>query len=201
MTKEFNLLITGVGGQGVILMSELLGAAAVKDGLRVRGSEILGMAVRGGSVTSAIRIGEDVHGPLIPTGKCSVLVGMEPSETLRNISCLSPSSLVILNNAVTVPFTVPLGKSSYPALETILEKLNKAAGQVIPLDAVKLALKAGSRLTTNIVLLGALFGTELPIKTATVKQAIEERFPAKLTPLNLKAFDLGYQACRQALKK
>jgi len=201
MIKEFNVLITGVGGQGVILMSELLGGAAVKDKLKVRGSEILGMAVRGGSVTSAIRLGEDVYGPLIPTGKCSALVGMEPSEALRNITCLSKSSLVILNTAVTVPFTVSLGQSSYPSLEVILEKLNKAAERVIKLDAAKLAQEAGNLLTTNIAMLGALFGTErLPIKVATIKEAVEERFPAKLAPVNMKAFDLGYEACRRALK-
>ncbi len=201
MTKEFNVLISGVGGQGVILMSELLGKSAVKDKLQVRGSEILGMAVRGGSVTSAIRLGDDVYGPLIPMGKCNALVGMEPSEALRNITCLSKSSLVILNTAVTVPFTVPLGQSSYPSLEAILEKLNKAAGRIIQLDAAKLAQDAGSLLTTNIVMLGALFGTEqLPIKIATIKENIQMRFPSKVAPVNLKAFDLGYQACQQALK-
>ncbi|MCX6011470.1 MAG: indolepyruvate ferredoxin oxidoreductase subunit beta [Chloroflexi bacterium] len=201
MIKEFNVLITGVGGQGVILISELLGEAAVKDQLKVRGSEILGMAVRGGSVTSAIRLGEDVYGPLIPTSKCSALVGMKPSEALRNITCLSKSSLVILNTAVTVPFTVPLGQSSYPSLEAILEKLNKAAERVIQLDAAKLAQEAGSLLTTNITMLGALFGTgRLPIKVSTIKEAIEERFPAKLAPVNMKAFDLGYESCRRALK-
>jgi indolepyruvate ferredoxin oxidoreductase beta subunit len=198
--KEFNILITGVGGQGVILMSELLGRAAVADDLKVRGSEILGMAVRGGSVTSAIRMGEDVYGPLIPTGKCHALVGMEPSEALRNISYLSKSSLVIVNTALTVPFTVSIGESSYPALETILEKLAKACGRIVQTDAAQLAQEAGSRLTTNIVMLGALFGTDqLPIKIATIKETIEERFPAKLAPLNIKAFDLGYQACRRAL--
>ena len=95
MVKEFNVLITGVGGQGVILMSELLGNAAVSDDLNVRGSEVLGMAVRGGPVISTIRIGSEVHGPLIPMGKCDVLAGMEPSEALRNITYLSPSSLVM----------------------------------------------------------------------------------------------------------
>ncbi|GAH36815.1 unnamed protein product, partial [marine sediment metagenome] len=106
MIKEFNILITGVGGQGVILMSELLGKAAVEEGLKIRGSEILGMAVRGGSVTSIIRIGDEVYGPLIPLGKCDTLIGMEPSEALRNITYLSKSSLVILNTAAIVPFTV-----------------------------------------------------------------------------------------------
>ena len=201
MIKEFNILITGVGGQGVILISELLGRAAVTDKLRVRGSEILGMAVRGGSVTSAIRIGEEVYGPLIPTGKCHALVGMEPSEALRNIAYLSKSSLVLVNTAVTVPFTVSVGESKYPSLEEILGQLGKASGRIVQLDAAKIAQDAGSRLTTNIVMLGALFGTEqLPIKIDTIKETIRERFPAKLAPVNIRAFDLGYEACRQALK-
>jgi indolepyruvate ferredoxin oxidoreductase beta subunit len=201
MAKEFNILITGVGGQGVILMSELLGRAAVADGLRVRGSEILGMAVRGGSVTSSIRIGEDVYGPLIPTGKCQVLVGMEPSEALRNISYLSKSSLVLLNTAVTAPFTVFIGESSYPSLEEIIGQLGKASGRIVQLDAAKTAQKAGSLLATNIVMLGALFGTEqLPIKIATIKETIRERFPVKAAPVNVKAFDLGYETCQQSVK-
>jgi indolepyruvate ferredoxin oxidoreductase beta subunit len=201
MMREFNILITGVGGQGVILMSELLGKAAVADKLNVRGSEILGMAVRGGSVTSAIRIGEDVYGPLIPTGKCHALVGMEPSETLRNISYLSKSSLVIVNTTATIPFTVSIGESRYPDLEEILKQLAKASAKIVQLDAAKLAKEAGNRLATNIVMLGALFGTDqLPIKIATIKKTIEERFPARLAPLNMKAFDLGYEACRQAAR-
>jgi indolepyruvate ferredoxin oxidoreductase beta subunit len=201
MVKEFNILITGVGGQGVILMSELLGKAAVADNLRVRGSEILGMAVRGGSVTSVIRIGDDVYGPLIPTGKCHVMVSMEPSEALRNISYLSKYSLVIINKAITVPFTVSIGESTYPSLEEMLAKLGQASDTIIQLDAVKTAQEAGNRLTTNIVMLGALFGTgQLPIKIATIKESIEARFPAKLGPVNIKAFDLGYETCRQAVR-
>jgi len=198
--KEFNILITGVGGQGVILMSELLGKAAVADNLKVTGSEILGMAVRGGSVTSVIRIGDDVFGPLIPTGKCHVLVGMEPSEALRNIAYLSKSSLVIINTEVTFPFTVFIGESGYPGLDEIVGKLARASANIVQLDANQLAQEAGNRLATNIVMLGALFGTDrLPIKTATIKETIEERFPAKLAPLNIRAFDLGYEACRQVL--
>jgi indolepyruvate ferredoxin oxidoreductase beta subunit len=201
MVKEFNILITGVGGQGVILMSELLGRAAVADNLRVRGSEILGMAVRGGSVTSAIRIGDEVYGPLIPTGKCNALIGMEPSEALRNIAHLSKSSIVLVNTAVTVPFTVSIGESKYPGVEEIISQLGKASSRIVQLDAAKTAQEAGSRLTTNIVMLGALFGTgQLPIKIDTIKETIRERFPAKLAPVNIRAFDLGYEACRQAVK-
>jgi indolepyruvate ferredoxin oxidoreductase beta subunit len=200
MVKELNILITGVGGQGVILMSELLGKAAVADGLRVRGSEILGMAVRGGSVTSIIRLGDEVYGPLIPMGKCNALVGMEPSEALRNIAYLSNDNSVIINTAVTIPFSVSVGESKYPSLVEILKKLSQASDRIIQLDAAKLARQAGNVLTTNIVMLGALFGTELlPIKMATIKETIQAHFAAKGARLNTKAFDIGYEACRQAV--
>lgn len=201
MVREFNILITGVGGQGVILMSELLGKSAIADRLRVKGSEILGMAVRGGSVTSIIRFGDEVYGPLIPAGKCDIIIGMEPSEALRNASFLSKSGLVILNTVPIVPFTVSLGQSSYPSLEQVLEKLNSVASKTITLNAAEIAKEAGSLLSANIVMLGALFGTELlPLKIATIKEAIEARFPAKVAPVNIKAFDLGYQVCQQVVK-
>jgi indolepyruvate ferredoxin oxidoreductase beta subunit len=126
---------------------------------------------------------------------------MEPSEALRNISYLSKSSLVLLNTTVTAPFTVFIGESGYPSLEEIIGQLGKASGRIVKLDAAKTAQEAGSLLATNIVMLGALFGTDqLPIKIATIKEAIRERFPAKVAPVNIKAFDLGYEACRQAVK-
>ncbi len=201
MIKEFNVLIAGVGGQGVILMSELLGKAAVKDNLKVRGSEVLGMAVRGGSVSSTIRIGSEVYGPLIPAGKCHLLIGMEPAEALRNITFLSPTSLVILNLNKIVPFTILQGKSQYPGLEEIQQKLNPVSRQVISLDAAQLAAEAGNPITANMVMLGASFvATQMPVKLETIKKVIQEHFPAKLSPVNVKAFDLGYQVCQQALK-
>jgi indolepyruvate ferredoxin oxidoreductase beta subunit len=201
MIKEFNVLITGVGGQGIILMSELLGTAAVKDELNVRGSEVLGMAVRGGSVVSTIRIGSEVYGPLIPAGKCHLLIGMEPAEALRNIACLSPSSLVILNLRKVVPFTVLQGGSQYPGLNEILKTLNAVSRQIIKLEAAQLAEEAGNPITANIVMLGAAFGTgQMPVKPETIKAVIQSRFPARIAPINTKAFDLGYQACQQSLR-
>lgn len=201
MVKEFNIVIAGVGGQGVILMSELLGNAAVKDGLNVRGSEVLGMAVRGGSVSSTIRIGDGVSAPLVPAGKADVLVGIEPVEALRNIAYLWQSSLVILNTEKVVPFTVALGQSAYPKMETIIEKLGRASDRVIQLSAVQIAREAGSILSANIVMLGALFGIgKLPIKIETIKEQIRSRFSARLAPVNIRAFDLGYRACQKALK-
>ena len=202
MIKEFNILITCVGGQGVILMSELLGEAAVSDGLRVRGSEVLGMAVRGGPVISTIRIGSEVYGPLIPAGKGDLVIGMEPAETLRNITYMSKSSLIILNTRRVVPVMVFLGKSSYPSLDEILERLEANSDRVIKLDAVQLAEEAGSGLSANMVMLGASFGTgRLPIKIETIKKTMEAHFSAKIAPVNIRAFDLGYLTCQRRLSE
>ncbi len=199
--KELNILIVGVGGQGVILMSELLGEVAVSEGLNVRGSEVLGMAVRGGSVSSIIRIGSEVYGPLIPMGKGDIIIGMEPAEALRNIVYLSKAGLVILNTKKVVPFTASLGEREYPSLDTIMEKIKLIASKVVVLNAAQIAEEAGSPLTANIVMLGALFAADrLPLKADTMKEALKSHFPPKLAPVNLKAFDLGYQICREAFR-
>ncbi len=198
--KELEVIICGVGGQGVVLMSELLGNAAVRDGIGVRGSEVLGMAQRGGSVFSNLRLGSGIYAPLTPEGKCDVMVAVEPSEALRNIQYLSKSSMVLLNTREVKPFTVYLGSSGYPGLEEILDKLNKASERVITLDATRLAQEAGNLQTTNVVMLGALFGTGLmPIKMETAKEVVKARVPVKAIDVNLKAFDLGYEEVQKNL--
>lgn len=194
--KELNVIMAGVGGQGVVLMSEILGNAAVRDGLRVRGSEVLGMAQRGGSVFSNIRFGEEVYSPLTTEGKCDILVALEPSEALRNIQYLNKTSVVIANTRKIVPATVSMGKSHYPEIKEIEEKLRQVAGRVIMVDALALAEQAGNRQTTNVVMLGTMFGCgKMPIKLETVKAAILERVPARAAEVNMKAFELGIQAC------
>jgi indolepyruvate ferredoxin oxidoreductase beta subunit len=201
MEKEFNIIICGVGGQGVVLMSELLGNAAVRDGVAVKGSEVLGMAQRGGSVFSNIRLGGDVIAPLTPEGKCDVLIAVEPSEALRNIQYLARSSVVVLNSQTVMPYTVFLGKSGYPGHEQILARLGEVTDRVITLDANKLAEAAGSLQSANVVMLGALYGTGLlPVTPETAKAVIKSRFKAKVGEINIKAFDLGYEEVRKALK-
>jgi len=195
--KELNVIIAGVGGQGVVLMSEILGNAAVRDGLRVRGSEVLGMAQRGGSVFSNIRLGEEVYAPLTTDGKCDILVALEPSEALRNIQYLNSSSIVIMNIRKVIPATVSMGKSSYPEIDQIQAKLASVAARVIAMDAVDLAEKAGNRQATNVVMLGAVFGCgRLSLNLESVKGAILERVPAKAAAANLKAFELGAATCQ-----
>ena len=199
--KELNIIIAGVGGQGVVLMSEILGNAAVRDGLKVRGSEVLGMAQRGGSVFSNIRLGDEVYSPMTPDGKCDVLISLEPSEALRNIQYLNSKSIVIMSNRKVIPATVSMGKSTYPEIDQIQKKLESVTARVLALDAVEIAEKAGNRQSSNVVMLGALFGSgKMPIKIETVKEAIRERVPAKAADVNLKAFDMGYELIKNSLK-
>ncbi|OGN98457.1 MAG: hypothetical protein A2Y58_04955 [Chloroflexi bacterium RBG_13_51_52] len=200
--KEFNIIICGVGGQGVVLVSELLGNAAVRGGVAVKGSEVLGMAQRGGSVFSNLRLGGDVIAPMTPEGKCDVLIAVEPSEALRNIQYLAKNGVVVLNTTTVMPYTVYLGKSGYPTQDQIINKFRDVTDRIITLDASGLAKQAGSAQATNVVMLGALFGTGLiPIKDETVKEAILARFKAKVGEMNIKAFDLGYQHVKTALGK
>jgi indolepyruvate ferredoxin oxidoreductase, beta subunit len=192
--KEINILITGVGGQGVILLSELLGDAVVEEGLKIRGSEVLGMAVRGGPVFSNLRIGDDVYGPLTPTGKCTVMLAMEPSEALRNMNFLSRASMVILNTRTIEPFTCAIGQSTYPPLSEIVKNLEAAVAKVVSIDADDLAKKAGNPRSANIVMLGALFGSgKIPVSVEKIKEIIKSHFPAKAFSANLDAFNSGFQ--------
>jgi len=194
------VVIAGVGGQGVILVSEILGKAGVSAGLSIRGSEVLGMAVRGGPVISTVRMGSEVYGPLVPAGKGDLMIGMEAAEAVRNITYMSMSSLIILNTQMVMPVMVLLGQSRYPTLDEIMEGLEGHSNRVIKLDALQLAKEAGSVLTANIVMLGAAFGTELlPISIETIKKTVGAHFSAELTPVNIRAFDLGYETCRRLL--
>lgn len=198
--KEINIIICGVGGQGVVVVSELLGTAAVRGNVAVKGSEVLGMAQRGGSVFSNLRLGGDVIAPMTPEGKCDVLIAVEPSEALRNIQYLAKNSVVVLNTTTVLPYTVYLGQSGYPTQDEIISKLRKVTDRIITLDASGLAKQAGSLQATNVVMLGALFGTGLmPIKDETAKEAILARFKAKVGEINIKAFDLGYEHVKKAL--
>lgn len=195
--KELNIIIAGVGGQGVVLLSDLLGAAAVRGGMKVRGSEVLGMAQRGGSVFSNIRMGENVESPMTSEGKCDVLIALEPSEALRNIQYLGKSSIVVMSTRKVIPSSVSMGKSAYPDIELIKQKLEAAAGKVVTVDATTLAEKAGNRQSSNVVMLGTLFGTgKMPFTPEIVKGLISEKFSAKALEVNIKAFDLGFEAVK-----
>jgi indolepyruvate ferredoxin oxidoreductase beta subunit len=194
MMSEVNVLIAGVGGQGTVLMGELLGKAAVEDGLRVRGCEMIGAAQRGGAVTSMLRMGGSCEAPVIPHGKGNVMIALEPAEALRNIIYMSKSSIIILNRRMVIPVTTMVGIGNYAGIDVIIEKLKKNSSAVVDLDAIALAEQAGSGRSANMVMLGAAFAPGvIPIKLETIKAIIETRFREKVRLFNITAFDLGYR--------
>ncbi len=196
MIKEFNLLIAGVGGQGSILSSHIVGDAAIRDGYHVRVAETYGAAMRGGAVMGQIRIGPNVQEPLIPEDAANALVALEPLEGLRRgIRYLSPSALAVLNTQQVSPVDVNLGRARYPTMNQIVEKLGRLCKKVITMDGTALAEKAGSVRTLNVVMIGALKGLDvLPISEESLKKAIVERVPVGTHDMNLKAFRLGIEA-------
>lgn len=191
--KEFNIVLAGVGGQGTILAAEILGAAAVKDDLNVRVSEIHGMAQRGGSVTSIVRIGKNVLSSTVMEGQADVLLGFEPLETLRNLKYASEKTLVIVSDERIPPTELAAKNLAYPSMDDIVAKINRLAKTAIVVETERLATEAGSVLTRNMVLLGSLAATgKLPVKTASLIESLKELVPTKHVEMNVKAFKLGY---------
>jgi indolepyruvate ferredoxin oxidoreductase beta subunit len=186
------LIIVAVGGQGNLLTSRVLGEAALLADVPVRMSEIHGMAQRGGVVESAIIFG-DALSTVISDGEADVLVGFEPVETLRALKKCHAGTTVITNLAPLPPFTVALGKGSYPEIERIQALVAAKTARLIAFDATRLARRAGNRMALNMVLLGALIRTELvPVPKTAVEAVIRTRTKPAFVETNLKAFVLGY---------
>jgi len=190
--KEFNIVLAGVGGQGTLLAAEIIGAAAVRDGLNVRVSEIHGMAQRGGAVVSNVRIGDAVFSATVLDGQADVLVGFEPLETVRNLDSASERTLVIMNSEPVPPAELAAKNAKYPSVEEVLAKVHVFTKKTIVVDAAKLAEKAGNRLAQNSVLLGALSAVErFPLRAESVLAALKELVPKKHVELNVRAFEIG----------
>jgi indolepyruvate ferredoxin oxidoreductase, beta subunit len=189
---EFDLIIVGVGGQGAILASDIIGKAAIEDGLSVRSAETHGMAQRGGAVENHVRIGCK-YGSLIPERGADCLMGMEPVEALRFAKYLKPKGVSVVNTRKIVPVTVTSGKATYPPVNEILEKLGGMCSKVKSEDYTDMAKQAGSVQAMNIAMIGAV-SEYLPIKADTLKVVIERSVPPKTIAINLKAFEMGRKA-------
>ncbi|MBQ9430289.1 MAG: indolepyruvate oxidoreductase subunit beta [Kiritimatiellae bacterium] len=189
--KTMNVSLVGVGGQGILLTSDILAKTATLAGCDVKKSEIHGMAQRGGSVISQVRFGDKVYSPIIPDGTSDLLVSFDRLETLRWRHLLAPNGKVLMNDTYITPITVSSGQQ--PEVEDLSGKLAAEYPDLLKIDAMQLAESLGNTRTMNMVIAGALssltpFGTEL------WQEAMRQRIPAKLIDLNLKAFDLGRQA-------
>ncbi|MCP4690371.1 MAG: indolepyruvate ferredoxin oxidoreductase subunit beta [Desulfobacterales bacterium] len=192
------LIIVAVGGQGNLLASSVLGEAALLAGVPVRMSEIHGMAQRGGVVESAMVFG-DAESTIISDGEADVLVGFEPSETLRSLPRASKNTKVITNLRPLPPFTVAIGKGKYPDIDEMQRLIKEKTASLIAFDANSLAEEAGNVLAVNMVLVGALTQTEtLPMTADHVREAMKTKTKKAFLDSNLKAFDLGFAAARDA---
>jgi indolepyruvate ferredoxin oxidoreductase beta subunit len=185
--KTTDVFICGVGGQGILLASEILADMALAKGLDVKKSEVHGMAQRGGSVVSHVRYGEKVYSPVIAEGEADVLASFEKMEALRWIQFVKPGGKVIVNSQEIVPS----GMDTYPP--TVARKIEERIPGAMFVDALTLAKEAGHLRAVNIVMLGA-FSTFLSFTEDEWKAAIEARVPKKTIEINLKAFELGRAA-------
>lgn len=185
---KLNLLIVGVGGQGTLLASRILGTVALKMDFDVKVSEVHGMSQRGGSVVTYVRFGKKVYSPLIEKGEADLIIAFEELEALRWIDYLTGDGKMIINEQEIDPMPVIIGKAEYP--ENILETL-KAEHSIYSLDALKIARRCGTIKAVNIVLLGVM-ARLTGIDRQIFADAIHEVVPAKVLDVNLKAFEEGY---------
>lgn len=188
MSKIINVLLVGVGGQGTILASKILTHAAIAQGYEVKMSEIHGMAQRGGSVVTQVRMGEDVYSPVIEPGDADFIVAFEQLEAYRWAHFLKKDGVLIVNTQKIVPLTVLIGAATYP--ESILAELKGRVERFIELDGLKLASEVGNAKATNVVLMGVL-SKYMDFPEDSWQNALVARIPAKLLELNKKAFASG----------
>lgn len=197
MISHLNLILAGVGGQGTLVAGKLLGYVATRLGLDVKVSEVHGMAQRGGSVVTYVRMAPVVHAPVVEPGSADVILAFEELEALRWAHMLAEKGTLLINQSRVIPMSVGMGQAKYP--ENIIEQLRRAAGDkavVHALPAGALAEQAGSARAVNIVMIGAMCaGLGLPEGIFT--EAIDHVFPEKLRGINQKAFSLGSAIIRE----
>jgi indolepyruvate ferredoxin oxidoreductase beta subunit len=191
--ESWRIFFTGVGGQGTLLATRVLGEAALVANIPVVVSEVHGMAQRGGVVESAVVLGE-VQSPVISDGEVDILMAFEPLEALRAVRKCSSRSLVICNTSPVAPFSVSSGRDRYPDVSSMIEAISSQVSNLIAYDARALAREAGSELSINIVMLGTLMRhAKMPFDEKVVKKVLNTRTKKSFLEINLKAFDLGYE--------
>ncbi len=192
---QINIVITGVGGQGTLLASRILGALAADNNMDVKVSEVHGMAQRGGNVVTYVRIGDKVHSPLVENGQADVVLAFEQLEALRALPYLKIGGTIVANEQRMMPMPVIMGTAKYP--EGILPSLKEKC-KLISLDALALAEKAGSQRAVNIVLMGAM-AHGMKFSRESWENAIKECVPPKTLETNLKAFEYGWNSAAESV--
>lgn len=190
MSKSTNIMIVGVGGQGTLLASRILGNVVIEEGYDVKVSEVHGMSQRGGGVVTYVKYGEKVFSPTIDKGDADLVLAFEALEGYRALPFLKKGGKMIMNNSKIDPMPVITGAMEYPEgiVEELKEKIN-----LTQIDALKLAKEAGSPKAVNVVLIGLMAkNTAIPYEKWV--EVIKKTVPAHLVEVNLKAFELGYKA-------
>jgi indolepyruvate ferredoxin oxidoreductase beta subunit len=188
--KKMDVLITGVGGQGVVLASDIIGETALAAGFDVKKTDTLGMAQRGGSVVSHVRLGEKVWSPLIKEGEVDLLLAFEKLEAARWSHYLKPGAIAIINNYVQPPLSVSLGQEKYPSDAEIAAALKRRTDRIYFIDGNKRAQELGNVRTLNIYMLGC-FSAFAPLALDIWRDSISRRMPENIREINLKAFEMG----------
>lgn len=186
-----NIIIVGVGGQGTLLASKILGDLFIKKGYDVKVSEVHGMSQRGGSVITYVRFGDKVYSPVVDEGEADFIVSFEILETARWLSYLKDGGQIVTNTGEIDPMPVITGAADYPG--NLAEKIKEKGVKIDAIDALSIAKEAGSPKATNIVLLGRL-SHYFDIEENLWKETIEKNVPKKFLELNKKAFELGKKA-------
>lgn len=192
--EKFNILLVGVGGQGILTSAMVMGEAAVNADINVLGAETHGMAQRGGSVEVHIRLG-NVSSPLIPVAGADTVLSMEPVEALRFSRYIKEGTKVVLNTRSIVPLSVSMEGLEYPSIEEITETLEELGCEVFPFDATAIAERVARAQATNVVMLGALSrAVELPFDIQSLENGLKQVLPQKLQKMNINALNSGYES-------
>jgi len=191
---EMNIIISGVGGTGVLTAARILAESAFKEGFKVVVGELHGMSQRGGSVRCDVRIG-DVRGAIVPTGKCDLIIGLEPLEAARLSYKMKRDGKVLVNDYTVRPPSIRA--SEYPKIDEIKRIILKFAKEVITINAYDAALKAGSASSMNVVMIGVAKGLNiLSIGENTIREVIKEIFSGDYQKINVRAFEYGLRYFR-----
>jgi indolepyruvate ferredoxin oxidoreductase beta subunit len=188
--EKLDILITGVGGQGVVLASDIIGETALLAGYDVKKTDTLGMAQRGGSVVSNIRIGPEVWSPMIKEGEVGLLLAFEKLEAARWSHFLRPDGIAIINDYEQPPLSVSLGQEKYPTDGEIIAALKRRTDHIYLIDGNQKAQELGNVRTVNILMLGCL-SVFTPLKADVWKESISRRMPENIREINLTAFEKG----------
>lgn len=190
--QGLNIMIVGVGGQGTLLASRVIGNSALAAGFDVKVSEVHGMSQRGGSVVTYVRYGQHVASPLIDRGQADLVLAFERLEGLRFLDYLKPGGTLIVNDQRIDPMPVITGAEKYP--EGIIEKIRQTGVKTVALDAAKTALECGDLRAVNIVLIGVMAGMGISgIDPKIWRESVKQCVPQKALEINLKAFDRGFE--------